>query len=59
MQKLSGSLGNLWKKWTVKMANRTDPYQIVIEATVGKPGMLNCGFFFIYNCHFLQFLIDF
>ena len=38
MQKLSGSLGNLWKKWSVKMANRTDPYQVVIEATVGKPG---------------------
>ena len=44
MQKLSGSLGNLWKKWSVKMANRTDPYQVVIEATVGKPGNFICLF---------------
>ena len=34
MQTLSGSLGNLWKKLTVTMANRTDPYEVVIEATV-------------------------
>ena len=34
MQTLSGSLGNLWKKLTVTVANRTDPYEVVIEATV-------------------------
>lgn len=35
---ISGSLGNQWKKWRVQMVNRTDPYQIVVEATVGLPG---------------------
>ena len=41
MQTLTGSLGNLWKKLTVTMANRTDPYQVVLEATVrGNNGNL-------------------
>ena len=35
---MSGSLGNMWLNWEVKTPNRTEPYELVIEATVNKPG---------------------
>ena len=35
---MSGSIGNMWFNWEVKMPNRTEPYEIVVEATIKKPG---------------------
>ena len=38
LQKMSGSLGNMWLNWEVKLPNRTEPFEIVVEATIRKPG---------------------
>ena len=43
MDKIEGSLGNQWSHWVVTMANRTDPYQVVIEGAVEDPGQFDIG----------------
>ena len=35
---MSGSIGNTWLNWEIVTPNRTEPYELVIEATVKKPG---------------------
>ena len=43
MDKIEGSLGNQWSHWVVTMANRTDPYQVVIEGAVEDTGQFDIG----------------
>ena len=38
LEKMSGSIGNTWLNWEIVTPNRTEPYELVIEATVKKPG---------------------
>ena len=38
LEKMSGSIGNVWLNWEIVTPNRTEPYELVIEATVQKPG---------------------
>ncbi len=39
LEKKGGSEGNFWQRWLVNMPSRTEPYQVLIEATVDEPGL--------------------